>query len=130
MLTKSINEFLWKTALAKGCFCFHQSSSYSFQTVFHPSDDRLSQSQMWLRLGRAVLFVSFTYCRSASLFQRIHCGPFDRNSFFVPFHERSKASDVFRIGCDRFAFITGKNFVGEISFQGLILFLAGKIRGQ
>src|ERR1700751_3338124 len=58
MLTKSINEFLWKTALAKGCFCFHKSSSYSFQTVFHPSDDRLSQSQMWLRLGRAVLFCS------------------------------------------------------------------------
>jgi hypothetical protein len=57
-LTKSINEFLWKTALAKGCFCFHKSSSYSFQTVFHPSDDRLSQSQMWLRLGRAVLFCS------------------------------------------------------------------------
>src|ERR1700757_1078682 len=59
MLTKPINEFLWKTALAKGCFCFHKSSSYSFQTVFHPSDDRLSQSQMWLRLGRAVIF---PYC--------------------------------------------------------------------
>src|ERR1700757_1293184 len=58
MLTKPINEFLWKTALAKGCFCFHKSSSYSFQTVFHPSDDRLSQSQMWLRLGRAVIFYS------------------------------------------------------------------------
>jgi hypothetical protein len=66
MLTKSINEFLWKTALAKGCFCFHQSSSYSFQTVFHPSDDRLSQSQMWLRLGRAVFFVVKFLCVALS----------------------------------------------------------------
>jgi hypothetical protein len=56
------------------------------------------------------------------LFQRMHGGSFDSNSLFVTFHEGRKAINISLIRSYRRAIGSGKDFVGEIGFQGFILF--------
>jgi hypothetical protein len=64
------------------------------------------------------------------LFQRIHGGSFDRKSLFVTFHEGPKAINIPLIRSYRRAIVPCKDFVGEIGFQGFILFLTEHIGGQ